>query len=295
MTLSWHLLAFVACAIAASSILGYQGALAMGGRDRGLQAPATVCALVLAVAGLAAGVLRLGRLDHVLNVFGHLSSGISQGYLAVLLLVVVALVDLVALRRAEEEGRLPVWCAVLSVAAALFGVYGVAANLTATGLSALKTGLVAAYLLAGAVACGGLACSAIGAVRQECPSRGGLALAGAAGSVLAGVLAVVCVGVLPGLARHGSPIVSSPFGFVGISPSQAFGVTAASSPATGVFWLLAVALGAVLPLALALVGRRLKGLPALVCSALGAVCVPVGLATTVAVTLFSGSIQALIG
>ncbi len=299
MTLSWPLVLYVICGVLASGILVAQGATAAGGRDGGAQVGATVAALALGVAAAVFAALRLGRLDRLFNVFGNLTSGIAQGYLAVVVLIVAAVVAFFALRRAEVEGALPLWCAVVLIVAGLFGVYGIAANLTATSRSMAKTLLVAAYLLAVAAAGGSLVVAGMGALRREAAERPGAASAAAAvASALAGVLAVVTAAVAPGLGGHRAQVVSSQYGMVGVHPTDSLTAQAAGGVLTGehaaIFWVVGVVLGAAVPLVVALATRGRRGTASGACAFVAAALAGVGAGAVVALALFTGSVTSLL-
>lgn len=315
MTLSWALIAYVACGIAASGILIMQGTCALQGRARGAQVPADIVAIVLALAAGVAGVMRFGRPEVAFHALARLSSGISQGYVAIILLLVAGVIALVALVRSEQAGRLPAWASIVVLVVGIAGTYGIAANLTATALSIPKTLLVAAYLLCAAACCGALMFGALDALRpaagaadQDSSDASSAASASAAskefgtvgviGAVAAGVLAIVVAAVAPRLGGHSSSVVTSPYGMVGAHATDSITAVASgtvlASDKAPLFWCVAIVVGAVIPLICALVVRKGKRAPSAVCGIVGALCALAGVCTTVALVLFASSVTSLL-
>ncbi len=303
MTLTWALIAYVACGVAASGMLGALGALSLTGTARRGQTASTVVAGVLALLACAAGVARLGRPEVAFHVLTRMNSGIAQGYYAVLALLVVAIIALVVLRRSEGARQtLPTWAGVVSLVVGAFGCYGIAANLTATSLSVAKTLLVFAYLLACAFCLGLLVVGSLqGAPDGEAEASRGSGAAGAIAAVLAaasGVLAVVVAVFAPRMGGHSGSVVTSPYGMVSAhatdSIASATGGTVLASGHAGLFWALAVVVGALVPLVCALVVRRARGAAGVVSAVVGALCVVVGACATVALVLFASSVTSLL-
>ena len=293
MVLSWPLIAYVVLGVAAAGILGVQGVRAMGGRGSEVRPVATVVALACALGAAVASALRLGRIDRVFNVFAHLSSGISQGYVAILVLVAVCVLLLVMIRRGAGGEGVPRWCAAIAVVAALLGVYGIAANLTATGLNVGKTLLTTAYLLVGSLAAGMFVDLGVTALNGPSATKA-YGFAAAAASGLTGVLAVVFHFVAPALGNRSTAIVRSDYGMVGVHPTQGLSAEAAVSNDV-VFWIVSVVLGAAVPVVVALVARKLKSAPLALAALAAAVCVLAGIGVAVSMTLFGGQAVQLVG
>lgn len=281
MGVSWLLLGYAVCGILACGTLGAQGVCVLGGHGTKVSMPATVIALVAALLSGAFAVARLGRVDRFLNVFGNPSSAIAQGYYALVILLVVALVAVVVMRRAETPGELPAWCAVLCAVAALLGIYALAANLTATVHNAAKTWLTAAYVLCAAAAVGAFACAAVEAARSRAVAKG-LGLAAVGSCAATGVMAVVYALVAPSLGLRVASLTTSTYGIVPGHPSGTSVSSAAAAPGieSPLFWVVAVAVGACVPLVLGWVTRKTEGAPRAVASALCAVAVLAGAGVT---------------
>lgn len=281
MGVSWLLLGYAVCAIVACGTLGAQGVCALRGHGTKVSMPATVIALAAAFLSGTFAVARLGRVDRFLNVFGNPSSAIAQGYYALVILLVVAVVAVVVMRRAETPGEMPSWCAALCVLVGLLGVYALAANLTATVHNAAKTWLTVAYVLCAAVAVGTFVCAAVEAVRTRTVAKG-LGLAAVGSCAATGVMAVVYALVAPGLGLRVATLTTSTYGIVPGHPSGTSISDVAAGPGieSPLFWVVAVAVGAVVPLVLGWVTRKTEGAPRAVVSALCAVAVLAGTGVT---------------
>lgn len=286
MTLSWPLIAYVMLGVACAGTLGTQGVLALRGRGGKVHLYSAILALVLCLGAMAAAVARLGRVDRVFNVLAHLSSGISQGYAVLIVFAAAAVVAIVAIHR-DEDNSMPRWCGVMCVIVALLTAYGIAANLTATGLHAGKTLLATAYLVAAALAAGFFVMSIMFTLchDESCPAPL-LALGSTIASAATGILAYIFATIAPTLGIRATQIVKSDYGMVGIHPTQ--GINASVQNDQLVLWVLALVVGALVPLVISLIARKIKGAGSAGINALGVIAVLVGVAATVSLALFSG-------
>lgn len=290
MTVSWPLLAYTLCTLVACGTLVVQGILALRGHGTKVQMPAIAAVLVFSLAGGAFASMRFGHLDRFFNVFGNPASPIARGYYAVVAVLVVALVVLVALRRGEEEGVLPVWASAAAVVVGLVGVYALAASDTATINDAGKTWLTTAYFLCAAACLGTLACAGIQAARER-EVLGGLGSATVAAAAASGALSVVYAFVSPKLGVRAASITSSTYGIVPGHPSGSSVADAVASAgmASPAFWAGTLAVGVVAPIALSLAARRTRGVARAALCAAAVACMLVGVACTLNLFLPSGT------
>lgn len=300
MSVSWPLLAYALSNVVACGTLGVQGTLALRGHGTRVSLPAAVTVLLTALASGVFAVMRIGRLDRVMNVFGNPSSAIARGYYAIVLAILVAVVVIVALRRAHDnDEEQPLWCAVVAVLASLVGIYALADNLTATVHSAAKTWLTVLYVLIAAVVLGVLVCSAIGAIvtrssasEGDCGWMGRLGTAGVASGVALGVVTIVYGLVAPGLGvRRAASLTTSTYGIVPGHPSGSSVSDVAALPGaeSALFWVGAVVVGVLAPLALVVVMRKRGGASRAAMSAVSVVCVLVGVGITLGLFAFSAA------
>ena len=116
MDLQWPLILFTTLVAWSAGVFGTQAVLALRGEAPKAQLSCWITAAVLLAAGGIAVFFHLEHFERIFNGFGHLTSGITQELIAIVVLAVAAIVYLVYLRR--DEGKVPAWLAVLSIALA---------------------------------------------------------------------------------------------------------------------------------------------------------------------------------
>ena len=116
METQWPLVIFTLFVCITCGLLGSMSILALKGRGRDLQMTGLITSAVCLVIGGIGAFLHLEHWERIFNGFGHLTSGITQELIAIVVLAVAAIVYLVYLRR--DEGKVPAWLAVLSIALA---------------------------------------------------------------------------------------------------------------------------------------------------------------------------------
>ncbi len=176
------------------------------------------------------------------------------------------------------------------VAASLVGVYALAANLTATVHSAAKTWLTVAYVLLAALVLGVLTCSAFGAAAEKASGTNApawlarMGAVGVGGTAALGVMTVVYGFVAPSLgSRRATSLTTSTYGIVPGHPSGSSVSDVAATPGveSPLFWGVALGVGVLVPLVLAVVSRKTKGAGRSAMSLAGVVCVLVGFGVTI--------------
>ena len=116
MELQWPLILFTTLVAWSAGVFGTQAVLALRGEAPKAQLSCWITAAVLLAAGGIAVFFHLEHFERIFNGFGHMTSGITQELIAIVVLAVAAIVYLVYLRR--DEGKVPAWLAVLSIALA---------------------------------------------------------------------------------------------------------------------------------------------------------------------------------
>ncbi len=112
MELQWPLILFTTLGAASAGVFATQGIYAILGKGQKAQLPALITSVVLlAVAGIAV-FFHLQHWERIFNGFGHLSSGITQELIAIVVMVIVMVVYFAMLRR---EGQAPKWAGILAV------------------------------------------------------------------------------------------------------------------------------------------------------------------------------------
>lgn len=118
MELQWSLIIFTTLISWSAGIFGAQGILAMQGRRYKAQLQALVASFVVMVVGGVAVFFHLEHWERIFNGFGHLSSGITQELIGIILMVVVMVVYFAQLRRRNDDS-VPFWCGALALVVAV--------------------------------------------------------------------------------------------------------------------------------------------------------------------------------
>ncbi len=152
MELQWPLILFTSLLAASAGLFATQGAYVLAGKGEKAQLPSLIASAVLLVVGGIAVFLHLQHWERIFNGFGHLSSGITQELIAVVVMAIIMVVYFVMLRK----GAVPKWCGVAAIviAAVLVLVMGMSYMMAAhpTWNSALQ--ILSLYGLAAAAGTG---------------------------------------------------------------------------------------------------------------------------------------------
>lgn len=118
MELQWPLILFVLFVSWSAGLFATQAVYAVKGECAKAQLPSLVASLALMAVGGVAVLFHLQHGERIFNGFGHITSGITQELIAIVVLVVVMAVYFVFLRRAEgaADGTvIPKWLSAVSV------------------------------------------------------------------------------------------------------------------------------------------------------------------------------------
>ena len=288
MELQWPLIVFTTLVAWSAGLFGTQALMAVFGVGKRAQVPAWVASAVLLAAGGIAVFFHLEHWERIFNGFGHLTSGITQELIAIVVLAVVAVAYLVLMRKSDDGASVPKWLAWLSVALSVVLVAVMAHSYTMDARPAWDSVLWILYVLGNACVLGPatfllLSALAAGGPGDQPAERaagagapaGLAALAGAAANALATLAFAIFLQLSAGS-----------FADVGLyfdptHPTKAMADAAATVGAQApLLWLGAVAVGAIVPLAAAFMGRRtgnwrLWAPVAIVAALAGAVCMRV--------------------
>ena len=286
MELQWPLIIFTTLVAWSAGLFGTQALMAVFGVGKKAQVPAWVCSAVLLAAGGIAVFFHLEHWERIFNGFGHLTSGITQELIAIVVLAVVAVAYLVLMRKSDDGASVPKWLAWLSVALSVALVAVMAHSYTMAARPAWDSVLWILYVLGNACVLGPatfLLVLAAGGPGDQPADRaadagapaGRTALAGAALNALAALAFAIFLQLSAGS-----------FADVGLyfdptHPTKAMADAAATVASQApLLWLGAVAVGAFVPLAAAFMGRRtgswkLWAPAAIIAALVGAVCMRV--------------------
>lgn len=274
MELQWPLILFTTLVAWSAGLFGTQALMAALGAGKKAQASAWVASAVLLAAGGIAVFFHLEHWERIFNGFGHLTSGITQELIAIVALAVVAVAYLVLMRKSDDGASVPKWLAWVAMALSVALVAVMAHSYTMAARPAWDSVLWILYVLGNACVLGPATFALLSALKGE-GSEGKAPLAGAAANAAA-ALAFAAF-----LQLSGGSFASVGLYFDPTHPSKAMADAAATVGAQApLLWLGAVAVGALVPLAAAFMGKRtgnwrLWAPVAIVAALVGAVCMRV--------------------
>ena len=286
METQWPLVIFTLFVCLTCGTLGGMSILALKGQGRNLQMTALITSAVSLVVGGIGAFLHLEHWERIFNGFGHLTSGITQELIAIVALAVVAVAYLVMLRKSDDGASVPKWLAWLSVALSVVLVAVMAHSYTMAARPAWDSVLWILYVLGNACVLGPATFAFLMAAAPPAGQPAGRAADAGAPAGLA-VLIGAAANALAALAFSAFLQLSAgSFADVGYyfdptHPTKAMADAAATVASQApLLWLGAVAVGAIVPLAAAFLGRRtgnwkLWAPAAIIAALVGAVCMRV--------------------
>ena len=288
MELQWPLILFTTLVAWSAGLFGTQALMAVFGVGKKAQVPAWVCSAVLLAAGGIAVFFHLEHWERIFNGFGHLTSGITQELIAIVVLAVVAVAYLVLMRKSDDGASVPKWLAWLSVALSVALVAVMAHSYTMAARPAWDSVLWILYVLGNACVLGPATFLLLSALAAGGPgdqpaerAAGAGAPAGLAALAGAGLNALAALAFAAFLQLSAGSFADVGLYFDPTHPTRAMADAAATVGAQApLLWLGVVAVGAIVPLAAAFVGRRTGNwklwAPVAIAAALvGAVCMRV--------------------
>ena len=118
MELQWPLILFTTLLAWAAGLFAAQCVWALRGKGARAQMPALITSAVLLVVGGIAVFFHLEHWERIFNGFGHMTSGITQELIAIVVLAVVMVVYFVYLRRGGDEAKVPTWLSIVGIVVA---------------------------------------------------------------------------------------------------------------------------------------------------------------------------------
>ena len=147
MELQWPLILFTTLVAWSAGLFGTQALLAAGGHAKKAQMPAWVASAVLLAAGGIAVFFHLEHWERIFNGFGHITSGITQELIAIVVLAVVAIAYLAMMRRSDDGATVPKWLCWVAVAVCVILVAVMAHSYTMAARPAWDSVLWILYVL----------------------------------------------------------------------------------------------------------------------------------------------------
>ena len=258
MEMHWPLMFFTLFLCLGGGIFGLQGVLVLLGKGARVQLALLITSVVCIALGGAASFLHLQHWERVFNGFGHLTSGITQEMIAIVVFVGAAVVYFAMLRKAGTDG-LPKWCGIMALLACLLLVFTMAHSYNMAARPLWNTFLHWLFYEVNALFLGSFGLFLIAAIKADDEVLSfvkKLALAG-----LIAQLLITAVYLLYAYLITGS---YSSFGYMfdPVHPTQALQDPAAalasifSGSEALLFWLGVVVIGLAVPAAAVLVARK---------------------------------------
>ena len=285
MELQWPLILFTTLVAWSAGLFGAQAVAVLRGGGGRAQMPALVASVALLAAGGIAVFFHLQHWERIFNGFGHLTSGITQELIAIVVFVVVAVAYFVMLRK-SSDGTVPKWLAVCAVVIALVTSAVCAHSYTMAARPAWDSVLEVLSLVGASCVMGPATYALIlAAVRPgDQPAERAADVAAPAGlPALVGALvnAVTATAYAAFLQLSGSSFADVGLYFDPTHPTKAMADAAAAVASQApLLWVGAVAVGALVPLVACFLGRKsgnwkLWGAVALAAALVGAICLRV--------------------
>ncbi|HIY84576.1 dimethyl sulfoxide reductase anchor subunit family protein [Rubneribacter sp.] len=276
MELQWPLILFTTLVAWSAGLFGTQALLAAGEHAKKSQMPAWIASAVLLAAGGIAVFFHLEHWERIFNGFGHLTSGITQELIAIVVLAVVAIAYLVLMRRSDDGTSVPKWLCWVSVAVCVVLVAVMAHSYTMAARPAWDSVLWILYVLGNACVLGPCTMALIMAVVGDEVAPAGLpVLVGAAVSLVTAIAFAAFLQASAGSFTEVGYYFDPTHPLAGMADAAA--LVSAQAP---LLWAGAVVVGGVLPLVAAFMGKKsanwkLWGTVAVVCALIGAICLRV--------------------
>ena len=279
MELQWPLILFTTFTAWACGVFGAQGVLALKGAGKKSQQLLAVLSCVLLAVGGVCVFFHLQHWERIFNGFGHITSGITQELIAIVVFVVVAVAYFVMCRKSSDGGTVPKWMAWVAVAISVVLAAVCAHSYMMPARPAWNSVLEVLSIVGAACLLGPATCAVVLAAKGEDAFELGLP------AVIGSAIGAACT------AAYALYIQMSAGSFAQVGnyfdpthPTKAMVDAGATlRDQTILFWLGAVIVGAVVPLACAILAKRkndaaswkLFGAVAVVAALAGAVCLRV--------------------
>ena len=279
MELQWPLILFTTLTAWACGVFGAQGVLALKGAGKKSQQLLAVVSCVLLALGGVAVFFHLQHWERIFNGFGHITSGITQELIAIVVFVVVAVAYFVMCRKSADGGTVPKWMAWVAIAISVVLAAVCAHSYMMPARPAWNSVLEVLSIVGAACLLGPATVAVVLAAKGEDTSELGLP------AVVGSAIGAVCTAAYALFIQ----LSAGSFSQVGnyFDPTHPTKAMVDASATLGdqavLLWLGAVIVGAVVPLACAVLAKRkddaaswkLFGAVAVVAALAGAICLRV--------------------
>jgi DMSO reductase anchor subunit len=276
MEIQWELILFTTFIAWSAGLFGTQALAAAFGQAKKAQLVSWAVAAVLLVIGGIAVFLHLQHWERIFNGFGHLSSGITQELIALVVFALAAVIYLVLMRRSEDGASVPKWSAWLAVALSAVLVIVMAHSYLMSARPAWDSFIWVGYILGNSLVLGPATFAVIAALKGE-TDFGRIGTWALVGALANAVLALAYAGFIQML---GASFAEVGLYFDPTHPTKAMtDINEVVGGQAMLLWIGAVLAGAVLPAVAAFVARRkgdaaswrLWGVLVVICALIGAI------------------------
>ena len=252
MELQWPLILFTTLTAWACGVFGGAGVLALKGAGKKSQAALTVASVVLLALGGIAVFFHLQHWERIFNGFGHITSGITQELIAIVVFVVVAVAYFVALRKSEDGGTVPAALAWAAIAISVVLAAVCAHSYMMPARPAWNSVLEVASIVGAACLMGPATCAVVLAARGDDAAPCGLP------AVVGSAVGAACTAAYAAFMQmSGGAFTQVGNYFDPTHPTKAMAdVGAVAGEQAALLWLGAVVVGAIVPLACCIVARK---------------------------------------
>ena len=252
MELQWPLILFTSLTAWACGVFGGAGVLALKGAGKKSQMTLVVASVVLLALGGIAVFFHLQHWERIFNGFGHITSGITQELIAIVVFVVVAVAYFVSLRKSSDGGTVPAGLAWAAIVISVVLAAVCAHSYMMPARPAWNSVLEVASIVGAACLMGPATCAVVMAVRGDDASACGLP------SVVGSAVGAMCTAAYAAFMQtSGGAFTQVGNYFDPTHPTKAMAdVGAVAGEQAALLWLGAVVVGAIVPLACCIVARK---------------------------------------
>ncbi len=274
MEIQWPLALFTTFLAWSAGTFAAQGVLALKGKGERAQFPLLVIAAVMLAVGGIAVFFHLEHWERIFNGFGHLSSGITQELIVIVIMAIIGIVYFAMMRR--NEGKVPTWCAVAAIVVSVALIIVMAHSYMMPARPVWNSPLWIVAVLGNACVLGpvtaAVVCSLVDAeAKSEVAMMSLIGSAVNAVTTVAYAVAMHLASETPATVDYYHDPTHPTQSIVGGTVSPFLGDTAA------IMWVGVIVIGALVPLVAAFMGKktgawRVWGAVALVAAFIGALC-----------------------
>ena len=227
MELQWPLILFTSILAWSVGVFGAQAIYALRGEGAKAQMPALITSVVLmAISGIAV-FFHLQHWERIFNGFGHITSGITQELIAIVVVFIVMVIYFVFLRR-SGEGKVPSWVAIAAVVTSVLLMCVAGHSYMMPARPAWDSVIQIASLLGAACAMGPATMAVIVELKDGATDYSGKI--NVIGTIIGAVLTVAFIAYMA-VAVGGTTQV--PYWFDPVSPTRDITIATALSPFAG--------------------------------------------------------------